>query len=232
MNWEINIPYRSRDDPVSEIGFAARDLPEDERPVVQRLALDAITSGTETVGDFLDELEGLSEPERRQRLDEARIACGMESATELEQRREDAIFEDAWQRLQPPPPPEWDEMQRCPVCGIYPTKAGGAWAPTKLERWHCPEHEHLAEEGDMDEHVAPYFPGVNGRLIPSPREKARLEAWHREREESEERERELREEHLEAEAAALDAVRESYGSEAWVSVAGVQVHPANLRINP
>jgi hypothetical protein len=67
VDWAIGIPhYGDRDDPVSEIGFAARDLPDErEGAIVCRLTLDAIEAGTETVGEFLDELEGLSEPARR-----------------------------------------------------------------------------------------------------------------------------------------------------------------------
>ena len=112
-DWQINIPhYGDPDDPVFEIGFAARELPDDdERAVVQRLTMDAIQAGTQTVGDFLDGLEGLSEPARRQRLDQARVACGLESATELDRRREQRLIDARFSDHDIPGPERWSEFQ-------------------------------------------------------------------------------------------------------------------------
>jgi hypothetical protein len=235
---ELRFPIRDPDDELAtDLGDVIRQavadgqLTDTEASIAREIRTRLVLDGARTSEDAVERLERLGPAGQRQWLDEARIACGLPSATELEQRREDALFESALARVSPPPPPEWDEMQRCPECGRYPTENGGAWRPVSVERWWCEEHKHLAEEGDLEEHVAPYFLGVNGRLIPSEREAARIAKWHREREESEERERELREQHLEAEAQALDAVRQRHEETAVVSVAGYRVHPNGRIVN-
>ncbi len=101
--------------------------------------------------------------------------------------------------------------------------------PTDRERWHCPDHRHLAQPGDLLKHEEPYVGlSTTGAPIKSTREKARLEAWHREHREEEERERRLREEHARRQGEALDAVRQRYGEEAEIRVAGVVVHPKDV----
>ena len=235
MTWEINIPFRDREDLVLEAIRAARDsdLPEQEVQVVDVLARDALERGIPTVGGLLDELDGLDRDGQRARLDWAREKAGLVSATESDRRRDDAKFEGAWQALRPPPPPEWSAMQHCPECGAYPTESSGAWAPVSVQKWWCETHRDRAAEGDMDEYEPPIIGfGLNGRPIYSEKEKARLKAWHEAREAEEARERELREEHDRREREALDAVSERYEREETISVAGVQLHPANLRINP
>ena len=78
MNWQLRIPhYGNPDDPVSEIGSAARGFPEDERAVVQALTLTAIEAGYETVGEFFDRLEEIGPASCRKLFDLARQEVGL-----------------------------------------------------------------------------------------------------------------------------------------------------------
>ncbi|MGA8926074.1 MAG: hypothetical protein WB462_07615 [Solirubrobacterales bacterium] len=237
---DLRFPIR---DPGDELGadfgevvseaVANGQLSQDEVPVIREIRRRfVIEEGVQTFGEALERLEGLGDPGRRQWLDAARVACGMESITAIEQRRADLVFEGALARTWPPPPPQWSEMQRCPECGAYPTKAGGAWTPVTVEKWWCDEHKHLAEEGDLEEHQEPYI-GFNGSGAPimSEREAARVRKWHEEREAEEARADELREEHARQEGEALDRVQERYDREAWVSVAGQRVHPRDITVS-
>ena len=240
---ELRFPVRDPDDELAvnlhdvvRGAVANGQLTDTEAPVVREIGRRLILDGVQTFGEVLERLEGLGAAGQRQWLDEAHIARGMSSPTEVEQRRADFVFEGALARTWPPPPPSWDEMQVCPAqgCNARPTKDGGAWAPTDRVRWHCPAHEGLAAEGDMEPYEPPYtgFFTANGVPIPSEREKARIARWHEERQAEEERERELREEHDRREAEALAKVEERYDRDALISVGGIQVHPRNLRINP
>ncbi len=76
----------------------------------------------------------------------------------------------------------------------------------------------------MEPHQPAYVNiGMNGRPIPSEREKARIAAEIRKRDEPREREQELREEHARKQAEALDAVRERYGRTEEVASSAVFV---------
>jgi hypothetical protein len=229
MNWELRVPYHSRSDPVWELGLAARHLDdEDEVAVVQALAMESIHAGHETVGDVLDEIERSSPAERRARLDRARTTAGLETTTALDQRRQQRRIDSAFERFDIPGPPSWSELQSChaPGCDAYPMKGTGAIKPVSIEKWWCPEHVHMAAEGDMSEHQPAYI-GVNrnGRLIPSPKEKARIAAEVEKRDEPKRRERERREEHRRREGEAIEAAKQRFADEGEISVMGVRVRP-------
>jgi len=83
----------------------------------------------------------------------------------------------------------------------------------------------------MDEHVAPYGFGVNGRLVPSEREPARLAEWWRQHEQEQNRERDEREQYARRKGEAIDQVRERFEEEAQVCVAGVRMNPGGVRVN-
>ncbi len=192
-------------DDVVNRALATDQLAEHEAPVAREIGERLIVAGCDTFADAVERLEVLGPDGRRKLLDEARVSLGMETIAEIEQRREDARFESAWQRLQPPPPPEWSPLQSCPACGTRPVKDGGAWAEVECEQWWCFKHR-AGHEADMEPHQPAYVLNANAAPVPSERERARLEACHRERQGSEERERELREEHADRQNAASDQV--------------------------
>jgi hypothetical protein len=78
MSWTLQIPYRSREDPLVTVVDAARELPTDEeRAVVRQLVLGEIVGGSATTaGDLLDKIEKASLPARRKMLDDARVGAG------------------------------------------------------------------------------------------------------------------------------------------------------------
>jgi hypothetical protein len=87
-DWRIQIPYRSRSDPLPSVADAARELPTDERAVVRQLVLDEIVGGSATtVGELLDKLEKASPPVRRKMFDAARAGAGLPTTREVESRR-------------------------------------------------------------------------------------------------------------------------------------------------
>ena len=235
-DWSINIPFRDRDDIVLEVVRAARDadLPADEVQVVDVLARDALERGVATVGGLLDELEDLGPQRARARLDWAREACGLVSATEIDRRREQRRIDARFSDHDIPGPPSWEPLQSCHAqgCSAWPTGPAGNVIEVEVERWFCRRHRDLAQPGDMEKHQPAYYIGVNGRLIPSAREAARIAAEVRKRDEPLEQARLAREEHARREAEALAKVEERYDREEYVSVAGQRVHPRNIKVNP
>jgi hypothetical protein len=125
--------------------------PED-RQVVQQLVVDAIGTFA-TAGELIDHLDALSRPERRALLDRARVASGLDPVADVEGHR--AFLRANEEIARRPRPP----LPACAVCGINPTGAGGMPAEVpRVRRWHCPEHEHLAQAGDMDPPTLPISP--------------------------------------------------------------------------
>ena len=213
---ELRFPFRHPDDELATdlgdvIRQAAADgqLTDTEASIAREIRTRLVLDGARTSEDAVERLEGLGAAGQRQWLDDARQAVGLLSATDLEQRREDARFESAWQRLQPPPPPQWSPLQGCPAkgCNARPTTPSGAWQEVECEQWWCPAHR-AGHEADMEPHE-PAYVGISltGKPIPSPREAARIAAWHEEHQAEEEREREAREDHDRREAEALDQGR-------------------------
>lgn len=231
---ELRFPVRDPSDQLAiEFGdvvkqaVAGGQLADTEAPVVRELGKRLLLDGCRTFEDALDRLEGLGAGGQRLWLDEARQAAGLSTATELDRRRAGARFESAFQRLQPPDPEPWRPLQRCPECGCYPTKDGGAWREVDCSQWWCEEHR-TGHEDDMKPYEPPYRVSGTGRLIPSERERKRIEAWHRERQEEEERERGAREEHERREYEAIAKVRDQYERTATISVLGHRVHPRDV----
>ena len=86
MNWSIQIPYRDRSDPLSDVADAVRELSTDEeRAVARKLVLGELVGGpAKTVGEFMDKLEAMSPGERRKMLDAARVKAGLPTTTEAD----------------------------------------------------------------------------------------------------------------------------------------------------
>ena len=227
-DWSIQIAYRDPDDLILDAITASREkLDETDAQVAEAVIRDAFHNRSiTTVAGLLDELGGLDQAGARARLDWARGELGLPSTGEVEQRRSDFHFEAAFQRLEPPPPPKWSPMQVCAVCGTYPMGPSG-WERVSVERWHCPAHEHLAKPGDMEEHEFPYTgrftPG--GAPIPSPKEKARLEAWYQERQAKEKRERQRRDDYRRREADVIQAAKQRFADEGEINIMGVRCRP-------
>lgn len=212
---------------------AAGQLDEAEVPVIRELRDRLIVDGADTFGDALTRLEALGAAGQRRWLDQARQAVGLPTATEVEKARADAKFERELERISPPPPEPWSEMQSCPYCMAFPIDEHGRWIATDLERWHCPEHRDKAGPDDLQKHE-PAYTGLftrGGRPIPTDKEKARIKAWNEECRQAEEDERRRREEHDRRQAEALTEVRERFDREAEVSVLGIRVHPGNVKVN-
>jgi hypothetical protein len=85
-DWSLQIPYRSRSDPLTSVADAARELPTDEeRAVVRQLVLGEIVGGSATTaGELLDKLEKASPEVRRKMLDDARTKAGLPTTGEVE----------------------------------------------------------------------------------------------------------------------------------------------------
>jgi hypothetical protein len=235
MSWEIRIPFRRHDDLVLDAITAVRETMNDsEQRVVEVLARDALQRGVTSVGGLLDELEQLNPTERRRVLDQARARAGLDSTGEVDRRRQDQIVERRFQEFDIPDPPSWSEWQVCPAkgCRAFPHEDGRP-VLTHLQRWWCEQHRHLAPEADLQPWEPPYV-GVThtGKPIPSAKEKARIAAEVRKRDEPREREREQREEMRARENEAIDKVREGYAREGEISVAGVRVHPDMRVVQP
>ena len=85
-DWSLQIPYRERSDPLTDVAEASRELPTDEeRAVVRQLVLGEIVGGSATTaGELLDKIKAASPAERRELLDTARTKAGLKSASDIE----------------------------------------------------------------------------------------------------------------------------------------------------
>jgi hypothetical protein len=94
VSWQIQIPFRSREDPLVDLADAARVLGQDDERIARQIVLSAITDGTAaTAGELIDQLEKASRERRRKMLDDAREAVGLE-------RSEDVDFAEHHRRVQ------------------------------------------------------------------------------------------------------------------------------------
>jgi hypothetical protein len=84
--WQIQLPYRDRSAPLTDVADAARALSTDEeRDTVRQLVLGEIVDGSAaTVGELLDKLEKASPEQRRKMLDDARAGAGLPTTGKVE----------------------------------------------------------------------------------------------------------------------------------------------------
>jgi hypothetical protein len=224
MSWQISIPFRDRGDSLAEVADAAREaIPDpEEREVARRLVLAAAQDGHRTAGELIDRIEAASPEQRRIMLDRAREGAGLKrsAAIDAEAIRHPGSGRDAQGR----------SLQLCHAdgCMNYPLDAGGGWAPAAAKKWFCPEHEHLAEPGDLDppEDLEPDFDWRT--MSPRPRREVR-ERMEQEEREREEKQRE-RERQAEAEYEAIEAAKERYDEQVVEDVFGLRLHPYSWRI--
>jgi hypothetical protein len=230
MDWQIELPhYGDRDDLILEVISAAREEfgEDDQRTrVAEVIVNDAFFNrGVTSVGQLIDGFNALDQAGARARLDWARGELGLPSTAEVEKRRADAKFEAEARRLEPPPPPRWNPLQRCPECGTFPGE-GGSWKPVNCERWWCDAHKHLAAEGDLEEHV-PAIIGLtsSGAPVYSPKERRRRAEWLKKQKDDQERERRQREAHDQAVAETIEEAKQHYIDHGEISIMGVRARP-------
>jgi hypothetical protein len=162
MSDRIRIPFRSRSQAID--AEAISDLPRmldgEERAIARQVLLNARESGVQSVGELLDRLEAADSSERREVLDQARAAVGLETIAAREEKRE-RLRALRW----PPPPPrgpmrdsEGKALQVCAAknCETMPVSPRGLPKPVAARRWWCEQHRDQAEPGDLDP-----IPGIN-----------------------------------------------------------------------
>jgi hypothetical protein len=83
MTWQIQIPCRDRDDSIIDVAANARHLPDEEAKVALAIATDAMVDGVETAGQLLDKLGAMSQPERHELLNRARVDSGLDTVEDV-----------------------------------------------------------------------------------------------------------------------------------------------------
>ena len=148
MSWEINIPFQDRSQTIREAIEAHVDqaLEGEDRDVALQLLL---TSGFKTVGELIDHVEALDADGRRDLLDEARTAAGLDTVEDAEAH---ARFEAANRALRTRP--SYDEHGRRSVlcaeanCNAWPQGEQGEPLLVADRIWWCDRHRHLAGPED------------------------------------------------------------------------------------
>jgi hypothetical protein len=208
--WVIRVPYWSRDDSLIDVAAEATNLPNEDRRVVQHLVLEAHVAGDDRVGHLLDRLSAMKRQERRQVLDDAREACGLERSEDIDSRE---AFEHRNRTL----PRGRDRLGRCfqvchaEGCTVHPVGPSGEWIPHPAARWFCEAHRDQAEPGDLDppDDLEPRINPATMQVLPSRAECERLEREQQRLREEDDRRNRARL----AEAKAVASARERYAAE-------------------
>jgi hypothetical protein len=148
--------------------------------------------------------------ERRQVLDDAREACGLERSEDIDSRE---AFEHRNRTL----PRGRDRLGRCfqtchaEGCTVHPVGPSGEWIAHPAAKWYCEAHRDQAGPGDLDppDDLMPRIDPATMHVLPSRAEQARLE---REAEQLREEDR-RRNAAREAEAETIAKARERYEAE-------------------
>jgi hypothetical protein len=151
VTWTLHVPHRSRSDHLGVVVPAlASELEGEDRDVARWLAVNAFwDDGFQKAGELLDNLEAITPAERRELLDQARADAGLEPTPDIDERRR-AEAATVANRMRGNP-----ALQRCPHCDAYPLTETGSLVETRVRRWHCPQHVHLAQPGEMDDRPSP-----------------------------------------------------------------------------
>jgi hypothetical protein len=78
-DWQIEVVYRGRDDSIAEVFEAAGELEGEAAAVARQVALGAVSRGITNAGDLMDEIEAATPAIRRELLNEARQAAGLDT---------------------------------------------------------------------------------------------------------------------------------------------------------
>ena len=167
MNWEVSIPFQSRDQSLVEVlalGLDQRIEDEEEGRVVSHLLLEAsFESEVKSVGDLLE-----LEPERKRALlDRARVSAGLKTIKEVESELEKQAQHRA-SAARTFTDEEGRRLQTCAAasCAAFPKDEVGAWTPVADRRWWCDLHR---DQADPDDHLPPepkYVLNHNFRPVP------------------------------------------------------------------
>ena len=84
MSRHIEIPYKTRDEPLTVVAAHTRHLEGEDRAVSRALVLGAHLDGLRTAGELLDHVECLSRAQRRKMIDRARAELGLPSTEEVD----------------------------------------------------------------------------------------------------------------------------------------------------
>jgi hypothetical protein len=178
VSWQIDIPFRDRSAPLTEVAECARALPNDEeRTIVRSLVLGEITRGSaQSVGDLIDKVEQASPAERREMLDQARVKAGLPTTAEVEGRQR---FEAACAtaRAQGAAQSPW-QLCHAEGCSAAPVNHLGAPVPVDVIRWFCAAHIDQAARGDMEPRGSGLRIAPSGAIVPvdDPAEQAKQAA--------------------------------------------------------
>jgi hypothetical protein len=125
------------------------------RELVIRARLDGLAT---TAGELLDALQAMAPAARRQLLDQARDAVGLESIEDLERARAPAGI----RRVNVA-----NGLQQChhDGCSTIPTDEYGAWCRVNCRAWYCPEHR-AGHDDDMRDLGFGLRYSENGVLVP------------------------------------------------------------------
>lgn len=168
-DWQIQVPYKTLGDSLSQVGANARALqdPED-RAVVHELVL--LATGTPgatdaiTAGDLIDVLKAIPPDRRRGALDVLRKKAGLPSTAEVERKAllDSVTYSSVGSDTRPIPTCAADDCQ-----AIH--REPGTWTPSPLDvkRWFCEQHRSLAQPGDMEPPARLQF-APSGGLEPIP----------------------------------------------------------------
>lgn len=85
-DWAINLPVRSPDDPVTQLGFDARHLDGEDAAVCREIATVGLLAGARTVGDVEWIFQHMDPSTRKWALSRLRQRAGLASIEQLEAR--------------------------------------------------------------------------------------------------------------------------------------------------
>jgi hypothetical protein len=230
--WALQVPCRDKAEPINMLTVreVTRELGDPDERRVAACLLEVLSDQPQVTsfGDALSLLGRASVGTRRQLLDQARDKAELPSTGEVDDAKELAQL-----RHDDPHPPRPAGPLRdaqgfarmgCtePNCNAVPVDETGRPRAVRAVRWWCPEHRHLAADGDMEDWTGPSLTfGPNGleRAL-SEDERDYYEQLDREREEEDEERRQRRDAEAEAKQIAWEKWRRDHGDEG-VAVAGV-----------
>jgi hypothetical protein len=194
LSWEINIAFREAGDTIAQVveAIAESGLEPRERAIARQVALDALAERCVlTAGELVAELEHLGADGRRQVLDNAREALGLERSQAIDDREHLEGIRRTARLRSSGRDSQGMALQTCAVedCSAMPLDEATGLPKAVCDRhWWCPEHRDLAGPDDHlppDDvaRVGPWF-----EEIPAPSVQLALEA-HDERRRQEEEQR-------------------------------------------
>jgi hypothetical protein len=198
MTWEIRLPIGNANQPLTPgaIHGLASHLDGEERAIARTVLVDALTRGIPTVGEALGEVEGMTQAERHELLNEARESAGLASTERIDAERQIADFERvsaAAGRVERSEGGFGFLSCSHPGCVVHPQDEHGSWLQVSVRKWWCALHASESQPGDDEQWRPPLALDPSGGLVD-------LEEQEFER---------ARAEHLERQAKVRRIVREA-----------------------